>query len=313
MYASGDLHLKGFYLAQRMSRLSLLFFQASRAPSIAGYWLHDDQLERFDQDESGSWLFLTLVGDAHHPPQASGRGICYPNIVWLPGIPPAKGISVMLLSRESYLTNQHSLAEDFKILDVVPGRLSTVDAYALVSASQATDRTIRFLRSPQEDVLVNFLSAPDHLVAHGETTPLPKVLPVRPDAPISSGRYAPGFEATNLFAGNNLPWASEALGPRNAFLSYIGADFGSVAPVSVRVVDVQQSSDPASCVEHAVLMASDNNYAWRSVVEFALSKDGVSRMYSVPFVGAHRFWKLVAADDTKIDHAWQINTLRFYQ
>jgi hypothetical protein len=312
MYAAGSLQLKGFYLAQRMSGLSLLFFQASKGPAIVGYYLQNDRLQRFDQDASGNWLFLTLVGDVKYPPGIDGA-ISYPNILSLPGSPTTTAVSALLLPRGAYSGSERSLAAKFRILDMIPGRLSTVDAYALARKSRASDQTIRFVRTPQEDSLVQFLSRGDHPLQRSDSCTATGLSSAQPESPISSGNYMHGFEANNLFDGSASPWASETFGPRTRFISYVGGDFGAGAPVSVRAVRIQQSPDPGSSIDTAVLMASDNNYKWYPIMEVALRKDGAPHVYCVPPAEPHRFWKLLATDNPKTNYAWQISTLRFYR
>ena len=108
-------------------------------------------------------------------------------------------------------------------------------------------------------------------------------------------------------------WASEKLGPHTELVSSIGADFGAGHPIDVRAIGLRHTPDPNSSIGLAVLMASTTSYDWRPVVALALNKDGAMHTYCVPPSGAYRFWKLIAADNPKYNHAWQIVTLAFYQ
>jgi hypothetical protein len=313
MYADGAIQLKGFFLAQRMRGLSFVLFQSSRSGRVTGYCLRNDELQRFDEDDSGPVVFLTVKGPRDGSSDLFTSLIYERNILDLPGDPPTVAISAYIASRDAYLTKRTGLPAEFKILDAVFGRLSPVDARALVKASLTADLPIRFLKTPYQQFVTNFLARRDHPVARADGCAVGEMRPAYPEAPISSGRYAAGFEAGNVFDDKDSTWGSEKLGPHTEMVSYIGADFGVGHPIEVRAIGLRHGPDPDSSIGSAVLMASTNGYDWRPEVELALNTGGAMHTYCVPPAGAYRFWKLMAADNPKRDHAWQIVTLTFYQ
>jgi hypothetical protein len=313
MYLAGALQLRGFYLAQRMGGLSLVIFQAAPSSHVVGYCMRDDRLQRFDEEPSGAVAFVTALGPRDHAADVFGSLIYDPNILDIPGNPLTTAISAYIVSRETYLAKASVLPPEFKILDTKFGRLSPADAHALVRESQATDRTINFLRTPQQATLTSFLARPDHPLASPDACAVTDLHPADPVAPISSGMLAPGFEPANVFDDKPSTWASERLGPTTMLVSFIGADFGPSQPVEVRAIALQHSPDPDSSIASAILMSSDTSYNWSPIALLQLNKDGALHTYCLPPGGGHRFWKLVAADNPRHNYAWQIATLRFYQ
>ena len=312
-YLAGALQLKGFYLAQRMGGLSLVIFQASPSSHVVGYCMRGDRLQRFDEDPSGPVAFVTALGPRDHAADVFGSLIYDPNILDIPGNPLTTAISAYIVSRETYLAKASALPPEFKILDTKFGRLSPADAHALVRESQATDRTINFLRTPQQGALLSFLARPDRPVAPPDACTTAELHPADPVAPISSGMLAPGFEPANVFDDKPSTWASERLGPTTMLVSFIGADFGPNQPVEVRAIGLQHSPDPGSSIGSAILMSSDTGYNWIPVAVLHLNKDGALHAYCLPATSAHRYWKLVATDNPKHNYAWQVATLRFYR
>ena len=312
MYRSQAIHLKGFYLSQRMRDLSLLFFRGTGSDHVVGFFLRNDQLMRFDQDDSGPVTFVTATGPRNHPSDVFHSLVYEPNILDIPGGPLAVAISAYIAPRDLYVSKKDVLPPEFEIIDAVFGKLSLVDARALVAASQASDQTIRFLKTPQERTLMSFLELPDHLIARSDSCTASSMETIVPDSPISSGHYA-GFEPANVFDDKPSTWGSERLGPTTALVSFIGADFGSNRQVRVRAIELQHSPDPGSSISSAILMSSDTGYNWIPIALLPLNKDGAPHMYCVPDGGAHRFWKVVAADNPKNNYAWQVSRLRFYQ
>jgi hypothetical protein len=313
MYLAGALQLKGFYLAQRMGGLSLLIFQGSRSGHVVGYCMRDDRLQRFDEDHSGPVAFVTALGPRDHAADVFGSLIYEPNILDIPGNPLTTAISAYVVSRATYFEKAAALPAEFKILETTFGRLSPVDAHALVRASQATDRTINFLRTPQQTTLTTFLARADHPIALPDACTGTDLHPADPVAPVSSGSLAPAFEPQNVFDDKPSTWASERLGPTTMLVSFIGADFGPNQPVEVRAIGLQHSPDPGSSISSAILMSSDTSYNWSPIAVLQLNKDGALHTYCLPPSGGHRFWKLVAGDNPKHNYAWQIATLRFYR
>jgi hypothetical protein len=151
LYATGALELKGFYLAQRMAGLSFLLFQQEKRGAVHGYVLRDDRLQRFDEDPEGSSVFVMLYGPATPPFRRMPVGGVYsPNVLDVPGDPAVRALSALILPRQTYAQELAQLPIGFERRDEVFGTLSAVDARDLVAASRATDRPIRFLRTPQE-------------------------------------------------------------------------------------------------------------------------------------------------------------------
>jgi hypothetical protein len=222
-------------------------------------------------------------------------------------------ISAVLVPRVADPAKEGLWGTDIKTLSVVPGRISKVDAYAFVRESQSSDKPVQFLRTPDDNIVTAFLGDPKHLVSRADNCSPETLHPIAPEAPVSSGKYAPGFEAANVFDDRDTTWASERLGPLTKLVSYIGADFGAGQAVEIRGVGVQHTPDTGSSIASALLMAADSRYDWRPAAEIALAKDGTRHVYCVPPSGAHRFWKLVAADNPRFNYAWQVVTLRFYQ
>jgi hypothetical protein len=68
----------------------------------------------------------------------------------VPGDPAVRALSALILPRQTYAQELAQLPIGFERRDEVFGTLSAVDARDLVAASRATDRPIRFLRTPQE-------------------------------------------------------------------------------------------------------------------------------------------------------------------
>ncbi|HKA00906.1 MAG TPA: hypothetical protein VKE70_30550, partial [Candidatus Solibacter sp.] len=299
MYETGSLSLKGFFLPQRMGAIPLMFFQAVKKGGVIGFFLSNDQLQRFDEDASGAWVFVTMHNPRDGYQDPFGGIAAQPNILDYPQYPPKDALSALIVSREKFEARKNALPAGFEIRDAVVGRLSNVDVHALVNASMGSDRPIHFLRMAQERAVANFLARADHLV-------------VEPD-----GCFLGDFKQTTPERWMNtrtVPWTpgwqSEGADTKVAYFTSLGGDFGG--PVVLHGV-VVQSPGGAEGIGSAVLMSSDDGYRWVPLAELRFSQNADARFYCVPGLQASRFWKLMATDNPKKHHPWRVGTLTFWR
>jgi len=181
LYLAGDLHLKGFWLAERHAKLdsdlSWMMFSAQQGP-VRGYVMHDNRMYRFEQAQDGDNVFFSAVCPITEL-MNTGRQFDFSGMLFLPSQTnedprgtgsPIPVIRMLLVSKEQFQRDVLPAAAHCKVRDQIAGRVTLVDSGVMLEQGKATDRTIRFYRSfPTALAGANRLNA-------GNTTRIPGVV-----------------------------------------------------------------------------------------------------------------------------------------
>jgi hypothetical protein len=316
MYADGTLRLRGFYVGQRLRHMSFLLFQAGRSSPVLGYYLKNDRLYKFSEQANGDLVLVTVIGALARPPSAANAEWVSANILELPGRDLGKGVSVLFLRRSEWVKAALELGRSFVVRDVVFGNVTSSAPDAVVKESLRSDPPIRFLRTPWDQRVTDFLGSTGQAAASPDSDTVGNAHGkpfMAYGSPIGFGRCRNSQCAPNAFDVNqSTTWASEQLGPYVSRVSFIGWDFGADRAEPVRHVRILQGPDAGNSIDSAILLTSGTGYNWDPVALLRLAGDGRSHEYSLPDAGGHRFWMLLANGNPRAQRAWQISRLAFW-
>jgi hypothetical protein len=156
-YLSGDLRLKGFWLADKRtgpeSVLSWMMYAAKDGP-VRGYAVRDNRMYRFDQALDGESVFFCAVCPITELRNA-GQFDFYGTLFFpqetdedpRTSANPTPVIRMLLVSKDQFQRDVLPAATHCKVRDQMAGRVEQVDAGAMLAQLRASDRTIRFYRS----------------------------------------------------------------------------------------------------------------------------------------------------------------------
>lgn len=320
LYADGQLHLRGFYLGQRIGGLSYLLFDVGSDRPVMGYLLRDDVLYRFDEHPAGEHVLSTVLAPLNQPPTLQLSWFRDVNTLWLPttGRPEAQGISTAVLPRSEYASHLAGLGADRTPLGAVAGDLTPVDARDLLARSRRDDRAIRFLSHPQESKLREFLERPT-VVSDEPRRPASPLLAAglaRPETAIGFAPY--GGQAAHAPASafdddSATVWAPNLAGSSVRGQAFIGQDFGPTGAREVRSITLEQSPSLDSTVDSVLVQYSDDGVSWVPVAVVHLTPGAQRHAFEIPPLGPHRAWSLLANGEPATDRTWVVAEVKFFE
>jgi len=153
-YAEGMLSLRGFFFTSNAgSNFNIHFFTAEKAGPVAGYgYRSDGQLFRFNEEENGSFVFVSLMVPVSSTYQEiSGKSVFF-DLLYLPNPEGpieqvGKDVKTFLLNAvlpyDDYLAERSELDPNIRVRDEIRGIITQVGIDTILKKLEQEDREVK--------------------------------------------------------------------------------------------------------------------------------------------------------------------------
>lgn len=137
----------------------------------------------------------------------------------------------------------------------------------------------------------------------------------RGGAAVSDSDYG-GLPKENAFNGDtSTGWGSNRTAANQSGASYIGYDFGVGVTKAIRKVTLWQTSNAVYNMTAVKIQYSDNGAAWTDATPTTVidATANAKPSLTVPAVGAHRYWRILAMANLGGSTAWTVLEVEMYE